>query len=464
MSQISHPEDGIDRLIEAADWFSQRQRHERALEKLQHALTINPNHAVALAATAMCLVRLRRPGALDAARQAIAADPEQSYAYYALAYALWDAKKPLGEITAAFEAATQLNPLHAFYVSEHAWCLHLFGNHVEALSMIDRALALGPTDAYSQTRRARILLELHEPAQALAAAKNAVSIDPEDADALAALGMALLATGEPEKAFAPLCEALRLSPVSQENQFQLFKALTYQTWLSKTIWPAERLLNWASGIQAKWQRLSFSLGGSATRVSLGVLITIFGFLFCCVGSYLAPTALFFLIVSLVVATVLGSFLLVSLFLIVTFIRHLIVLKLRWNPQVRYLIPPDVNRSALMSISYAVALAPHSVLLYYVLAQNDQGLRNAGAAQCTALVALGLMIVFTHDQVKFFYTLSWGVHAAALLLALMFLLEPVLTRDSDLHRWMISPAAIVIPLIAWTLASLIISRRIKDPGD
>ncbi len=91
----------------------------------------------------------------------------------------------------------------------------------EALSLLDRALALDEAYLPARFERGRVLLALGRADDALATLTRTARELPEDAEAQSALAVARLATGDTEGALSAFERAVRLEPTSAERNANL---------------------------------------------------------------------------------------------------------------------------------------------------------------------------------------------------------------------------------------------------
>ena len=102
---------------------------------------------------------------------------------------------------------------------DHLGALHLLGvihhqrgEHLAAIEMIGRAIAVNPRKAVYHSNYGAALLSLERLQEAVQSFERALNIWPECADALANLGMAQSALGQDEAATATLRKALATQP------------------------------------------------------------------------------------------------------------------------------------------------------------------------------------------------------------------------------------------------------------
>ena len=154
----------------------------------------------------------RHDDALDAMDRALALEPDHALAHRDRAVALRQLGRPQ-EALAAVDQALRLDP------KDHQGCflrsdlLARLGRPKEALAAIDRAIQLAP-NRHSRFRRGRILLALDRHEEALAIFDAALASNPGHVAALLNRGVALFGLGRFEEAAMAFERVLELDPGS----------------------------------------------------------------------------------------------------------------------------------------------------------------------------------------------------------------------------------------------------------
>ena len=165
--------------------FGELGRPDEALDALDHAIRLDPEHAEAHYNRGTILAELGRSDeGLDALDHAIRLDPEHAEAHYDRGTIL----AALGRSDEALEAldhAIRLNPDDAGTHYNRGWILGELGRLDEALDALDHAIRLDPEHAEAHYNRGTILAELGRSDEALDAYNHAIRLDPDDAQARA---------------------------------------------------------------------------------------------------------------------------------------------------------------------------------------------------------------------------------------------------------------------------------------
>ena len=163
----------------------------------------------ALADTLIRLARLqpRHPEYWQRARSA-AAGLDSAPAHLALGNIAfrrdWDWKRADAE----FQAALRRNPSNPDAHHDLAWLLAALGRQSEAVSALDRAVALDPLSGRTHMDAAWILLQAGRFRRAAAEARTALELDPQIAEAHACIARALLLAGDDRAALEAIRPAL----------------------------------------------------------------------------------------------------------------------------------------------------------------------------------------------------------------------------------------------------------------
>ncbi len=163
------------------------------------------------------------PGADNALRGAVAADPTSARAHVALARMLLevggDAK--IAEAKNEYAKAIQLDPEWAEPANALSRLEAAAKNDVEARKLADKAIGADPTKAESYQVAAASALALKDARSAEAYLRIAVELDPDSPGSWMDLGEALRLTGRPDEAIPHLEKAAALAPNLAEPRIRL---------------------------------------------------------------------------------------------------------------------------------------------------------------------------------------------------------------------------------------------------
>jgi tetratricopeptide (TPR) repeat protein len=251
-----------DRPADAADWFKQ-------------ALSVDPNHAPSYSQLALCWVQqdATKTQGLDAARRAVALEPENSFYRGILAL-----------VMAAQAKDGQNGPLR------------------DALSEAEQGLALDPDSSFVHGIKSLLLLRLRRYPEAEAAAKHTLSLDidnttanevlsaallsqgkdqqnrtlidyqlennPENASAHVSKGMLALHQGRHREANQHFVEALRLEPSSEVARIGLIESFRARNFFYRS---HLRFSHWLSRLSEGRQSLFFIVAFLMYRMGLRML-------------------------------------------------------------------------------------------------------------------------------------------------------------------------------------------------
>jgi tetratricopeptide (TPR) repeat protein len=200
--------DDLDRARAAIDLG----RGSVAVTLLTRHLAFAPGDAEALTLLAEAhLLAGDADRALDAARAAVAADPDAIDAHAAAGEALLELRRPAVAVE-AFTAAVRLDPHSAVRSAALGVALVRAGRPAEALAAYDRALRLNPLLAEAHQGRGVVLDRLGRPREARAATAEALRLDPHLALAHNSSAVEDMARGRLTRSAAALSRALRADP------------------------------------------------------------------------------------------------------------------------------------------------------------------------------------------------------------------------------------------------------------
>lgn len=186
----------IQILIEQANVQRGLSNWRGAIELLQRALSLDPDHAHAHATLALALLGARRlPGAGIEARMALALDGNDPFCHYAAAHVML-AERKLDDAWAHALVAIENETHDADNHVLGAAIRDLRGEKTEARELLERALELQPGHTGALIKLARIELAARNHEAAAGYADQALRSSPSDSDAHVAAGLIDLARGD----------------------------------------------------------------------------------------------------------------------------------------------------------------------------------------------------------------------------------------------------------------------------
>lgn len=193
----------------------------RAIEFFQRATAADPAYSLAWANLALAYgsspltsdVDPRRvsPDVRDAARRAVAANPDLAEAQHALGQVDWAFEWDWPAAEAAFRRATELDPSYSLAHLTLAHLLSQAGRHTEAESFTRRARGLDPLNPLSYALSSQVAFQAGDYTAALEHANRAVALDQEFWIGHQMRGQALEQSGNDDLALKALGTAARLS-------------------------------------------------------------------------------------------------------------------------------------------------------------------------------------------------------------------------------------------------------------
>ena len=203
----------------------QQSRTELAEPELRQALAADPHDSFAHALLALCLAKRKQfQEATDEAHQAVHLSPDLPFAHYALADILHDRHRNDEALVAINEAlrldssdADYLALLSAIHVSEKRWA--------QAQAAAEQGLQLDSEHIGCTNLRAVALVKLGRKQEAGATIDAALAKNPDNSVTHANQGWTLLEKGEPKKALEHFREALRLDPENEWARHGIVEAL-----------------------------------------------------------------------------------------------------------------------------------------------------------------------------------------------------------------------------------------------
>jgi len=211
--------------LERALLLYQQSRHELAEAELRQALAADPQDSYAHALLALCLTeREKFQDATAEAQQAIHLAPDFPFAHYAHARVLY-ARDRHDEARAAIEEAIRLDSENADYYSLLAGIDFDDKRWQDALNAAELGLRIDSEHVGCTNLRAMAMVKLGRKAEAGATIDAALAKNPDNAFTHANQGWTLLEHGDPKKALEHFREALRLDPENDWARQGIVEAL-----------------------------------------------------------------------------------------------------------------------------------------------------------------------------------------------------------------------------------------------
>ena len=187
-------------------------RYRDALPHYAAHLAAEPDDWHSVTMVALCHLNLsEHDRAFDAARQAVALEPNSSYTHYVLGIVCSHMSNTVGA-KACLERARQLDPESSAVYSAFSTVLVQEGAWKQAIAWAEQALRLDPDDEQAKTTRAHALAATGRTGDAIREGMRTLEDNPESADAFATNGHIALHEGDHRLAIEFFKEALRLEP------------------------------------------------------------------------------------------------------------------------------------------------------------------------------------------------------------------------------------------------------------
>ena len=225
---------------EAAFTFAAASDWSRAVDEARRALAADPEDAGTQALLALGLAHQKEgPAAVEAGRRAVALDPELAFAHYALGWALYEHDE-IAEAEGAARDALRLDPdadnyslLGQVLLRRRRW--------QDALTAAEDGLRLDADHGGCSHVRSLALSSLGRREEADHVARAALARDPEDPAGHARHGWLLLRDRRYDEALDSFRTALRLDPGSDAARAGIVEALkarhgVYRLLLRYTLW------------------------------------------------------------------------------------------------------------------------------------------------------------------------------------------------------------------------------------
>ncbi|MGB6727462.1 MAG: tetratricopeptide repeat protein [Terracidiphilus sp.] len=176
----------------------------------------------------------RIPEAVELFRKAIALDPEDAGAHFAMATALSKVGQ-VHEATEQYQKACVLDPNNAEWLASLAISLAVNGDMDAAIESWHKSLAIDPANAEVESMLGAALFQSGKQDDGIATLRKAVAMDPKLASAHKELGLSLSQLGQMDEAVGELQTATDLKPDSAEYRFNLGFVLSVKGELSEAI-------------------------------------------------------------------------------------------------------------------------------------------------------------------------------------------------------------------------------------
>ncbi|AFY94798.1 tetratricopeptide repeat protein [Chamaesiphon minutus] len=213
-------------LLDRACLLAQMGRYEQAEMLLKQYLSIDPKCAEAYALLSLVYGYTQRIelSSIEAARQAVALDPNNSYNYFILTIAYQRRHLP-DRAEKSIAIAIKLNPQVAYYFAHQAEVYSDQNRWQEAIESTKRGLELDPEEVSCLKIQFTALLKLRLFSEATKTVHLLLSLYPNDADVHRLIGNLYLKKNEIQRAIIAYQESLRLNPLQPSIQ----ELVRYQT-------------------------------------------------------------------------------------------------------------------------------------------------------------------------------------------------------------------------------------------
>jgi TolB-like protein/DNA-binding SARP family transcriptional activator/cytochrome c-type biogenesis protein CcmH/NrfG len=199
---------------------------EAAMRRLEQALALDPNYALACAMLANCYATRRFQGwagdhraesaeGLRYAARAVELGKDDGEVLWRSANATWHLAMDAARASELIYRALRINPNSSIALTIGGWIELPLGNPEKALELLQRAQRLSPRDPRGWTIAAGLAYahyQLGKYAEAAALAEKALTENPRFAAALWFLAASLVRLGETQKAAAIVAQVLKMEP------------------------------------------------------------------------------------------------------------------------------------------------------------------------------------------------------------------------------------------------------------
>lgn len=232
----SHP--SAQACFERGQLLRRQQRHEDAARMFQQALQADPNHAPSYAMLALCWMREegKKAQTVEAARRAVALEPEDSFMRGVLALAIANSAKDgqdhiLQQARLEATEAVKLDPDDDFVHTVEAQIYLRLRKYPEAEASARRALALDTENAVATEVLSAALLMQHKDADNEHLVRYQLENNPEDDSSHTSAGWRALMQGNHREANKHFLEALRLNAMNEGARLGLVESYRARSWV-----------------------------------------------------------------------------------------------------------------------------------------------------------------------------------------------------------------------------------------
>ena len=229
-------------------------QHHRPLEaekELRAHLSQEPTDASAMMLLSVALIEQdKNNDAVEVAKKAVAAEPDNDAAHYHMAKALF-AKRDLKAARNSAEGAVKLDPEDADNYGLLSLILHHQNEHELAITNAERGLAIDPEHLTCLNIRSAELTAQKRFEEADRTMDKALELDPQNPYTHSNTGWAALRQGDHARAMEHFREALRLEPGLENARRGMIEALKARYWIYRQ-WL--RYVFWISNLKSGTQR------------------------------------------------------------------------------------------------------------------------------------------------------------------------------------------------------------------
>jgi FkbM family methyltransferase len=209
---VRHQPDHFAALQQLGVIALQRGQHDLAVQRLDYALTVNPNSAEAQNSRGLALMASKRLAeALDSFDSVIALNPSSVESIYNRGSVLIQLQR-LEDAVAAFDQAIALKPDYVEALNSRGNVLITLERYDEALKCFDQALAIRSDDEKVLNNQGIALKELGRFEEAVVSYDKAIALNPKYAKALKNRGNALFALNRLDEAIVSFDLAIAHNP------------------------------------------------------------------------------------------------------------------------------------------------------------------------------------------------------------------------------------------------------------
>jgi tetratricopeptide (TPR) repeat protein len=240
----------IDTLYERAAVLYQQNRYQQAMESLEQAIALDPNHVACLHLLAEIKLAMDEPKqAKTIIDSAIAITPYADYLFATKARIMIDVER-YDEAEQLLKQAIQLNPNDSYHFAMLAQISLSRKRYQEAENLSDKALSLAPDNVLALNTKSTAQLKLNKKTEAEETMRGALGENPEDSYTHATYGWNQLELGNHARALEHFKEALKFNPNNPYAQSGMVQALQAQYFIYR--WFLKYQF-WIGNMAAKYQ-------------------------------------------------------------------------------------------------------------------------------------------------------------------------------------------------------------------